>query len=146
MSGAVSHCPPPTSGCARLEARIEHFEGPLPHPSLLQAYEEIVPGAAVRILALLESQVAHRHEMERTVIRGNVSAQRWGQIGAFVVSMTTVGGGIWLSAHGQSTTGLAAIVTALVGLAGVFIAGKHYQTKELREKRETAESRSKKGR
>jgi uncharacterized membrane protein len=47
----------------RIEA--EHFEGPLPHPKILHAYNDILPGAAERILNLLEKQSEHRQSMEK---------------------------------------------------------------------------------
>jgi hypothetical protein len=36
------------------------FSGPLPGPQTLQGYEQILPGAAERIMALAERQAAHR--------------------------------------------------------------------------------------
>ena len=48
--------------------------------------------------------------------------------------MTTVSGGIYLSAHGVSGIGLAAIIAPLAALVGVFVYGKSEQKKELREK------------
>jgi len=63
----------------------------------MEAYNEIVPDAAERILVLLETQVAHRQDLEQAVIRGNLSAQRLGQVTAFIVTMTAVLSGTWLS-------------------------------------------------
>ena len=32
----------------------EKFDGPIPHPSILKGYNDVVPGAAERILAMAE--------------------------------------------------------------------------------------------
>jgi uncharacterized membrane protein len=37
-----------------------HFSGPLPPPEVLAHYNEVVPGAAERILTLTEEQSAYR--------------------------------------------------------------------------------------
>lgn len=44
----------------------EHYSGPLPQPADLEKYDQIVPGAAERILAMAEKEQADRHkESER---------------------------------------------------------------------------------
>jgi predicted MFS family arabinose efflux permease len=48
--------------------------------------------------------------------------------------MTAIIGGIFLAYVGRETSGLSAIVTALVALAGVFVYGKKEQKKDLAEK------------
>jgi len=40
------------------------FQGPLPPPDALRAYEDIVPGGAERILAMAERQQKHDHMMD----------------------------------------------------------------------------------
>lgn len=42
----------------------ELFQGPIPHPDLLKKYDEVVLGAAERILRLAEEEQQHRHEMD----------------------------------------------------------------------------------
>ena len=48
--------------------------------------------------------------------------------------MTAILGGIFLAYEGKETSGIATIITALVGLAGVFVYGKMEQKKELANK------------
>jgi hypothetical protein len=50
--------------------------------------------------------------------------------------MTVVLGGMWLVHEGKSGSGLAAILTALASLVGVFVWSKHEQQKDLRKKSE----------
>ena len=44
-------------------AEVE-FSGPLPPPAVLQGYEDIVLGAANRILEMAERQSKHRQQLE----------------------------------------------------------------------------------
>ena len=47
----------------RLEMHKSH-EGPLPAPEDFERYDQVLPGAAERILALTESTIEHRQEMD----------------------------------------------------------------------------------
>jgi uncharacterized membrane protein len=54
-------------------AAVQHFEattysGPLPQAEQLQKYEEVLPGAADRIIRMAEEQSAHRQEIERQIV------------------------------------------------------------------------------
>ncbi len=113
---------------------ISRFSGPLPHPEDLAKYEQVLPGSADRIISMAERQADHRRNLERTVILSNVTLQQWGLACAFVLAMTAISGGIWLSLKGMSGAGLTAIISALAALVGVFVYGKSEQKKELREK------------
>ena len=41
------------------------FSGPLPPPNIIKGYEDILPGAADRILSMAENQAKHRQEIEK---------------------------------------------------------------------------------
>jgi uncharacterized membrane protein len=112
------------------------YSGPLPPPDALERYNQIVPGAAERIIAMAESQHAHRLGLERHVIESNVSAQKLGTILGFVVAMTAIIGGIWLIHEGKDAAGLASVLTSLGALVGVFLYSKHEQKKDLARKTE----------
>lgn len=45
----------------------EHWRGPLSHPTALAAFERILPGAADRVLAMAERQLALQEHREQTV-------------------------------------------------------------------------------
>lgn len=119
----------------RVAAQISRtFSGPLPPPEILQRYNEIVPGAADRIIKMAESQHHHRQALEKSVVDSNVFSQKIGLGLGFIIAMTAIGGGIWLSAIGRSGSGLIAIIGALAALVGVFVYGKVQQSKELTDK------------
>lgn len=45
------------------------FSDPIPPPSIISGYENVLPGSADRILAMAENQAKHRQEMERVMRR-----------------------------------------------------------------------------
>lgn len=47
------------------QAIRSEFSGPLPHPEILAKYEDILPGAATRILEMAEEQANHRRFMKK---------------------------------------------------------------------------------
>ena len=56
----------------------ESFSGPIPHPELLQKYEEIQQGFAERIVSMAERQLDHRVKCEDTVVNGSVAESKRG--------------------------------------------------------------------
>jgi|SRR5271154_3497962 len=110
------------------------FSGPLPPPEVLEKYNQAMPGLAERIINMAEQQARHRQEIEKTVINSNAFVQKVGPFLGFIVAMTAVVGGVLLVLKGKDGYGLAAIITALASLAGVFIYGKKQQRRELDEK------------
>lgn len=116
--------------------RQEIFVGPLPHPELLAGYERACPGSAERIVGMAEKQAGHRRSLEIKALEASIRKDWTGQIMAFSLSMTVCGGGIYLLAHGEGLGGLTALLTPLIGLAGMFLASK-------RESRSSSQSSKK---
>lgn len=106
----------------------------MPPPSLLARYNDVVPGGAERILAMAERQSKHREILESQVVTGNVDSQRSGSRYAFIIAMTAILGGIFLIYSGKDASGLATVISALVGLVGIFFYSEHKQGKERVEK------------
>ncbi|HEY6991144.1 MAG TPA: DUF2335 domain-containing protein [Bryobacteraceae bacterium] len=70
------------------------FSGPLPPPAILKQYNDIVPGAAERILSAAELEGDHRRRLELLVLEHNGKILRYtardillGQIFAFILSL-----------------------------------------------------------
>lgn len=53
----------------------ESFSGPIPHPELLQKYDEVKPGFAERIISMAERQLDHRINCEDKVVDDYSEAQ-----------------------------------------------------------------------
>jgi uncharacterized membrane protein len=107
------------------------FIGPIPPPEVLTKYNEALPNAAERIVAMAESQLRHRQNLETRVIESNCKAQQRGPVYGLIVCLAAIGGGVYLIHSGQQASGLAAIITPLVGIVGVFIYGKISQQRQL---------------
>jgi uncharacterized membrane protein len=101
---------------------------------MLAAYEQVFPGCAERIVAMAEGQSAHRQHIEKTVIEGNVAAERRGQYLGSTIAMIAVLGGIALIYADKNAMGIATIISTLVALSGVFVYGRTQQARERREK------------
>ena len=118
----------------RYQAVERSFSGPLPPPEALARYDAVVAGSAERIIRMAENQNAHRLALEKTVVTANVAAQKNGVMFGFIIAMTAILGGIYLVATGKPATGLAAILSSLAALVGVFVYGKMAQKKDLSNK------------
>ncbi|HVA50222.1 MAG TPA: DUF2335 domain-containing protein [Pirellulales bacterium] len=110
------------------------YSGPVPPPALLREYNDIVPGAAERIMAMAEKQSAHRIDLESTVVKGD-SRRSWvGLWLGFVVSLAIIGAGLWVALSGAPTAGAAIITGTIVSLSGVFVYGQHSRRVEREHK------------
>lgn len=112
-----------------------HYEGPLPPPEMLQAYELITPGFATRILSMAESQSAHRIEIEKHVIPSREKFAGRGQIFAFVLGIFGISCGTYCAINGQPTAGSIIGGGTVVSLASVFLVGRSKQQPNLDQKR-----------
>jgi len=100
--------------------QIEHHvrkihQGPLPAPEDLQRYNDLLPGAAERIIKMAEAEQMHRHEQEsramgaevvvretfqvteRERIAGVMSSDKRGQYLGAAVSVLAIVGAIYLA-------------------------------------------------
>jgi len=66
---------PQQVGHARLAIQEHYHEGPLPPPAILQQYDTVVPGAAERIIAMAEGEVAHRRSIEVQQVNTDIQTQ-----------------------------------------------------------------------
>ena len=105
---------------------------------MLRSYDQIVPGAGERILAMAERQSAHRRQIESVVLDANVSPEKRGQILGFILCLIAIGGGIRLIAFDKDWQGVTAIIGALGTLIGALVFGRNRQVRELQEKRTAA--------
>jgi uncharacterized membrane protein len=110
------------------------FSGPLPPPDVLVGYNEAFDGAAERIVAMAESQLKHRQNMESRVVASNCSNEWTGQVIGAVLSGIAILGGIYLAAKDKPLSGFGVIILDLATLAGVFVYSRKAQTKERQDK------------
>ena len=121
-----------------VQTRAESFSGPLPPPVVLKQYDEIVPGAADRILSMAESQSQHRQQLEKSVIESDIKNSRLGLHYGLVIGLVSVIGGTACILMGHQVGGSIIGGVGLTGLVGVFVYGSTQRKKE-REARFKAE-------
>lgn len=128
-----------------LTVQAAAYSGPLPPPEALARYNEILPGAADRIIAMAERQSQHREEIETAVINGNIQEQKRGTRYGFIIAMTVAIGSIYLLATGHAITGSITLFSDLGSLVGVFVYGKKQQREELGKKSDALAKRMNRG-
>jgi len=110
------------------------YSSPLPPAAELERLERLAPGAAGRILGMVESQQQHRFDLEKTVVPEQINQAARGQWFAFALGAIGVIGGMTMGFLGQSWLG-GVIATMCVGnLALVFVTGKKQEKNSRRKK------------
>lgn len=109
--------------------------GPLPPPFILEQYDQIVPGAAERIIAMAEKQAAHRQAMEKKLLEAEIrdlksqrAEARLGQVFGLVIGVVAILSGavvatVSVGTAGQISGGLIG-AGGVVGLVSVFVLGR----------------------
>ncbi|MFH1489677.1 MAG: DUF2335 domain-containing protein [Pseudomonadota bacterium] len=116
------------------QATLAIHEGPLPTPDLLAGYDDIVPGAAERIITMAEEQERHRHDLEKIVVKAGARDSLLGLIFGLIIGMTTILGGTYSVVSGHPTEGTILGGAGLVSLVGVFVYGSHQRRSERKAK------------
>ncbi|MHC0551391.1 DUF2335 domain-containing protein [Salinicoccus sp. CNSTN-B1] len=84
--------------------------GPLPDPEDFARYEEIMTGAADRIMSMAEKEQSHRHEIGKTETEkyydNNYKLTRFSMFTGVVISFLGSTSGVLISIYGQSTAGI----------------------------------------
>jgi uncharacterized membrane protein len=102
----------------------ETFSGPIPHPTTLEEYEKIVPGAAERIIAMAESDMEHQQEMDREALRIAESQVKRGQVSAFWLTIIAFGVCIFALMTGSEIAASVIAGTTIVALVTAFVVGR----------------------
>jgi len=108
--------------------------GPLPSPEQLVKYDEVVPGAARRIMEAADEQRKHRIAIEKQVVSSQMKESNRGQIMGFIIALIGLSLGSFLVYSGHDVAGASIAGITLVGLVTVFIKGQNRQDKDLKEK------------
>jgi len=118
--------------------RQEMFSGPMPHPDILARYDEIVPGAAERILVMAENQAKHRQEIEKLVVQSKVNDSKRGLNYGFIISLAFLFVAAFLGYMGREIVASVLGAIDIVALASTFIYGNVSSKRELKNKRESS--------
>lgn len=117
------------------------YTGPVPDAGQLAAYKDIQSDIPERLIRLAEaqidmakSQLDHRHDVETRMVKGLNRRADVGLAMAFVLAIGLLGGAMWLISEGHGVEGTTIAAIDLVGLAAVFIYGRHDQVRQERQR------------
>ena len=117
-------------------AETTYFAGPLPAPQTLYEYDQILPGAADRIIGMAEREAQHRHTLEREVLKIQGRNSTFGIFAGLLVGLAAILGGVYCVAQGADLAGAGVALTGLAALVGVFITQRQSEKREVAEKSE----------
>lgn len=113
--------------------RIEEtsFSGPIPPPGILDKYNQILPGAADRILSMAEKEQGHRQKMQEKLVDAQVtdinqerSERKLGQIFGFSIGVISIISGSVTAILGSPWAGGFIGSAGVAGLVSVFVLGR----------------------
>ncbi|HLS12490.1 MAG TPA: DUF2335 domain-containing protein [Flavobacteriaceae bacterium] len=106
------------------------FRGPLPSPEILQGYNNVIKDGAERVIRMAENQSKHRMELEKFAVKKQVRQSGRGQIFGFLLALICISATVYLAIEGHENLAKTLGTTTVIGLVGIFVAGKFFQTKE----------------
>ena len=117
------------------QSMMQSFSGPLPPPEILKKFDEVVPGAAERIIKMAEEQSTHRKDLEKKVIESDIARSKWGQVLGFAIAIAGLATSTLIAIYGSAIAGGIIGVGTLASLVGVFMYGATTRSKEREEKK-----------
>lgn len=119
------------SDVVHTEVQSVQFSGPLPPPEILQRYNQVLPSAAERILAMAEAQSVHRKELERRIaeaeiedVRAQRRETRLGQVCGAMIVLAGLGAGTYAAVQGAELSGVIVAVAGLGAIVTAFVLGR----------------------
>lgn len=113
---------PTNQGQAQITAH--HYSGPIPPSGELREYDQVLPGAAERILKMAEIDQQHTHEMEKIGLRMTFIEKRIGQIFALMVSLGAFTAAVVMTYFHAEKAAMVLGGSTILGLVSTFIAGR----------------------
>lgn len=120
----------------RLVALRGQFSGPLPPPAILEGYERICPGAAQRLIAIVEEEAAHRRKTNSHLIGAAISEGRRAQWMAFAIVFGFLIAGVILGINGHPVSGTILGSTGVGTIVVAFLKHRSRMSKETGERDE----------
>lgn len=111
------------------------FRGPLPTPSMLAEYDEVVPGLAKNIVQWTTDQTAHRQQIESRAVGIDEKLSTWyivetllGQFFAFLITLAVLVGVVYLAIHDKPAAAAALGAFGFGSIITAFIVGRKIRT------------------
>ena len=93
------------------------FRGPIPPPSIIKGYEEVLPGSADRIIKMAEKQMSHRQDMESVMVHSESRDGLLGVLFAFMLGIGSLVASVVVVVMVPQSSG--AISSAALGITGI---------------------------
>lgn len=130
----IDHLPNGKAALLSVTRRSSSFSGPIPPPSMLKEYDEVLPGMADRILKMAENQSSHRLQIEHKVVIGEITRAQLGMRCAFFIAVLGLVLGTILAATGYVATGSSFAGVPLATIVIAFLYSTNQKRKERAEK------------
>jgi len=109
---------------------IRKYSGPLPHPEVLEGYENVVPGSAQQIINNMIKESEHRRKMEEKALDNAALFTKSGQKKGFILAVLGILSGLAIIYFTAQIENSAASITGV--LSGTLISGSSLATIILR--------------
>lgn len=104
----------------------EQFSGPIAHPRHLREYEDILSGAANRIITMAENEQNHNREMEKKIVDAQIHDQGRGMRYGMAALGLDLGLATFSGLYGQNNVLAGLLLGAgVLGVVGSFIRGRY---------------------
>lgn len=104
--------------------RSESFSGPLPHPEILKGYDNVLPGAAERVLKMAEKEQDHRFDCDNKLIGGQLAQSKRGQWMGFTIVLILIAVAIMFFVMGDIILAGTILSVTIGSIATIFYLGK----------------------
>jgi uncharacterized membrane protein len=108
----------------RTEIKSASWQGPLPDPSSLREFNEIVPGLAEKIVGEFQAEAAHRRSFEITALKAGVRSDIFARISAFIFSIFALIVAAYCAFLGFPVAAAAIGGVTIAAVVGAFIWGR----------------------
>ena len=96
----------------------------LPPPQAIEAYERSIENAGERLLRLVESETAHRHELERKIVSSDLFRANLGLIAGILMAVGVSSASLAAIFQGKQIVGVIGIGATAALIGGAFRARK----------------------
>ncbi|MBM4124041.1 MAG: DUF2335 domain-containing protein [Nitrospira sp.] len=91
---------------------------------MLARYDQIVTGAAERIISMAERDSTHLQTMEKMRLSAVYQERRLGQIFGFLIAVIALAASVFLAFTGHETTASVIGGATLIALVSIFVVGR----------------------
>lgn len=126
----------------RRESTLSSFTSPLPPPSILREYNELIPNGADCLMTMAENQARHRIRIESIVIQGDTRRSYIGLWLGFFVALLVLLTAMYAIYAGEPVLAGAIVTIDLIALSSVFVYGSITRRIERQCRRKAIEAES----